>query len=758
VFFGLRLSRFSFLLLISTFSFAIADETLTLARYLQNANDAGLRIIFSSSLIPPFLRVTSGEDNVITLEQVKRVLGTFDLMLDQVANDRFVVKRAPSDSVVQPPVEELFVPEPIDLEEIVVTSSIYKLMMSSTRNSATLSHEDLTRRPALANDALRTINTLPGAASSGVSVKPRVRGGNADEMLISFNGVRLYEPFHLQEFSGLFSTVDSRVVDSLEFMSGGFPVDYGDRLSAVMQINTKTPEELGSIRELGLGLYTLSYLQAGGSGNQHYMIDVRKSSIELLTSIAETDIGSPSFGDIFGRYDWLFDDGSTVSVNLFVYGDDADINNSSGSEIARSNTSNTYAWVDYSLPINELLILRSIFSVAAINIDRQGMVAKSGQVTGSLTDDKEFRFYNLQQEYAFDFGAKGLFDAGFEYRHMNAEYEYSSELSIEPAFSSLSNFERPTVLDLNMEESGRHLGLYAKYKWRPVSKLYAEVGIRMDWQDYIDGTTKQVSPRVNILYHFSRATEIRLGWGKFAQSEGIHELKVSDGLTAFQSPQESIHSVFSLMHVFNSGLRVRLEAYRKEGVDNRDYYENLTNSLTLIPELQVDRYVVRPDDFTAKGVELTVDGYTRRFDWWLNYTFSSAKDEIEGVKIPRSWDQENSANAGISAGWDGWQNTITVSYHSGWPTTSLSLGDDGIVVAARRNSVRFSNYLSFDFKTVKSWQFSKGRNLRLEAGITNLLNRDNQVGIEYDLENGSLIPEEKYSIPLAPFLDIYLSF
>ena len=731
---------------------------MTLARYLQNANSAGMRIIFSSSLVSPSLRVTSSGGNVITIEQVKRVLGTFDLRLDQVANNSFVVKRGEGDSAVQAIVEELYIEPPIPLEEIIVTSSIYKLMMSSTQNIATLSHEDLTRRPALANDALRTVNTLPGAASSGVSVKPRVRGGNADEMLISFNGVRLYEPFHLQEFSGLFSTIDSRVVESLEFMSGGFPVEYGERLSAVMQINTKTPEELGSVRELGLGLYNLSYLQAGGAKDQHYMIDVRKSSVELLAAVAETDIGSPSFGDIFGRYDWLFDDGSSVSINLFVYGDDADINNSSGSEIARSNTSNTYAWVDYSRPINEWLVVRSIVSVAAINTDRQGKVVKPDQVTGALTDDKEFRFYNLQQEYSFDFAKKGLFDMGFEYRYMNAEYEFHSELAIDPVFAELSNFERPALLDFSLEESGHHLGLYAKYKWRPLAKLYAEVGVRMDWQDYIDGTTNQVSPRVNLLYHFNSATEIRLAWGKFAQSEGIHELKVSDGLTAFQLPQESIHSVFSLMHVFNSGLRVRLEAYRKKGVDNRDYYENLTNSLTLIPELQVDRYVVRPENFTGKGVELTVDGYTRRFDWWLNYTFSSAKDEIGGVNISRSWDQENSANAGISAGWSGWQNTFSVSYHSGWPTTPLLLGDDGVVLSGRRNSVRFSNYLSLDFKTIKSWQFSKGRSLRLEAGLTNLLNRDNQLGIEYSLENGRLIPEEKHSIPLAPFLDVYWKF
>jgi hypothetical protein len=758
VFVSLRLPRFSFFVLLLFSTLAVADESISLARYLQNANNSGMRIIFSSSLVSPSLRVTTNQENIITLEQVTRVLGTFDLKLEQVANNSYVIKRNENDSAPVSAVESSYVESFVSLEEIVVTSSIYKLMMSSTHNASTLTHEDLARRPALANDALRTVNSLPGAASSGISVKPRVRGGNDDEMLISFNGLRLYEPFHLEEFSGLFSTVDTRVIDTLEFMSGGFPVRYGDRLSAVMQINTKAPEELGSVREIGLGLYTLSYLQAGGSDDQHYMLDIRKSSIELLASVAETDIGSPSFGDIFGRYDWSFNNGQTLSINLLAYGDDADINNASRTEVARSNTSNTYVWLDYFLPVSEHFDVRTIFSVAAINGDRQGIVDKPDQVLGELTDDQEFRFYNLQQEYNFDFGKKGLFSTGFEYRYLNAEYQFQSKLNIAPAFAQLSNFDRPEVLDIKLNDSGHHFGVHTTYKWRPLPQLYAEVGLRMDWQDYIDGTTDQVSPRVNFLYRLSNATEIRLGWGKFAQTEGIHELKISDGLTKFQLPQESTHGVFSIMHVFDSGLRIRLEAYRKKGVDNSDYYENLTNSLTLIPELQVDRYVIKPDDFAAKGVELAVDGYTRRFDWWLNYSFSSAKDEIEGINTSRSWDQENSANAGISAGWGGWQHTFSASYHSGWPTTPLSLNEDGVVEAAKRNGSRFSYYLVLDYKTVKSWQFSNGRSLRLEVGVTNLLNRQNQVGLEYSLKNGILVTEEKDSLQLAPFLDIYWRF
>lgn len=253
-------------------------------------------------------------------------------------------------------------------------------------------------------------------------------------------------------------------------------------------------------------------------------------------------------------------------------------------------------------------------------------------------------------------------------------------------------------------------------------------------------------------------TELRFGWGRFAQAEGIHELKIADGLAEFQTPQKSNHTVAGVTHVFDSGLRVRVEAYYKEGIDNSLYYENLTNALTLVPELQVDRYLVEPEDFVARGIEVTLDGYLGDVDWWLNYSFSSAEDKIGSVKTNRSWDQENSANAGVSMQWGKWQHTFTTTYHSGWPTTPLTLDSNGKVVASSRNSVRFAVYTSFDYKTMRTWEFSKGRRLRLEAGVTNFLNRENQIGTEYVLDEGSLVNTKNFALPIAPFADIYWRF
>ena len=104
----------------------------------------------------------------------------------------------------------------------------------------------------------------------------------------------------------------------------------------------------------------------------------------------------------------------------------------------------------------------------------------------------------------------------------------------------------------------------------------------------------------------------------------------------------------------------------------------------------------------------------------------------------------------------GWQITASYAHHKGWLTTPLSL-EQGQIVAAQRNASRFNSYSSLDAKFSKTWPLSDSA-IRLEMGLTNLLNHDNQIGIEYDLKGQALHADAVSGLPLAPFVDIYWRF
>ena len=123
------------------------------------------------------------------------------------------------------------------------------------------------------------------------------------------------------------------------------------------------------------------------------------------------------------------------------------------------------------------------------------------------------------------------------------------------------------------------------------------------------------------------------------------------------------------------------------------------------------------------------------------------------MKVRRSWDQGQAVNLGMSGQYQQWQWSVSGTYNKGWLTTPLQF-NNGLVVASPRNSVQFERYISWDIKASRSWGFGAYQ-LRIEAGLTNLLNRQNLVGVDYALIDGQLQSTTKSGVPLAPFLDVY---
>ena len=73
-----------------------------------------------------------------------------------------------------------------------------------------------------------------------------VRGGNFDENLVYVNDFEVYRPLLIRsgQQEGL-SFINPDMTDKLSFSSGGFQAKYGDKMSSVLDVNYRRPEELG---------------------------------------------------------------------------------------------------------------------------------------------------------------------------------------------------------------------------------------------------------------------------------------------------------------------------------------------------------------------------------------------------------------------------------------------------------------------------------------------------------------------------------
>lgn len=122
--------------------------------------------------------------------------------------------------------------------------------------------------------------TLPGVNNTNeLSTQYNVRGGNFDENLVYVNGIEVYRPFLIRsgQQEGL-SFINSNMVQNINFSAGGFQAKYGDKLSSVLDITYKKPEELSVSLDLSL---------LGGSATFENLILNKKLSV--ITGIRYRD-------------------------------------------------------------------------------------------------------------------------------------------------------------------------------------------------------------------------------------------------------------------------------------------------------------------------------------------------------------------------------------------------------------------------------------------------------------------------------------
>ena len=98
--------------------------------------------------------------------------------------------------------------------------------------------------------------TMPGVHSNNeLSSQYSVRGGNFDENIVYVNGIEIYRPQLIRtgQQEGL-SFINPDMVGAVAFSSGGYPVEYGDKMSSVLDITYKKPEAFeGSVSGSFLG-------------------------------------------------------------------------------------------------------------------------------------------------------------------------------------------------------------------------------------------------------------------------------------------------------------------------------------------------------------------------------------------------------------------------------------------------------------------------------------------------------------------------
>jgi len=732
---------------------------------LRELGAEGLHLLYSNETVPPSLRVSRepiGDTPVAILEEL---LAPHGLRANRVGRDTYAIVRG----AAAPPAPTEVAAAPAGstpLEEIVIAASRYSLSADVPDLHSFLTQQEIEALPRLADDSLKAIHRLPGAASNGLAGLANMRGGEAGETLIVFDGLPLYEPFHLRLLLSPTSVLDPRVLSGLDVHAGGFTAQYGDRMSTVVEAQSLRPAA-DAYYELGLSLFHANALASHrfAAGRGQWLVAARRSNLDEIADLVDSEIGESSYGDAFARLDYDWSERTRASLHVLLANDRAEATNPDDTEFAEARYRNTYLWATLEHRFSPALDGRAILSYTDVASERSGEVLEAGRRVGSVDDERHYDVLGLKLDADWHTG-RWLHRFGVELRSLSADYDYASAVRFEPGYPWPQSPGESVVRASSPEPSGSHLAAYLTSRVLVTPRLAAELGLRWDQQSYAPDSDDQFGPRVNLVYEVDAATRLRASWGRYQQFQDIDELQVEDGVDQFLPAQRADHAIVGFEREFGSGYALRLEAYRKDYHSLKPRYESLFDPLSLVPELRWDRVRIAPDSARAEGVEwLLTRRSAARWNGWLGYTWSRVEDREAGVVTRRGWDQTHALTAGVTWSSGPWAATLAAAYHSGWPTTPVEVigadQPDASVVLGRRNSQRYAYYGSLDARLSRDFELRRGQ-LTVFAEATNAANRRNPccTDFDYGYQDGWLVVEREYRhwLPLVPSVGVLWKF
>jgi hypothetical protein len=656
-------------------------------------------------------------------------------------------------------------PRPPSLKTIVVTPGQFNIMASEAVTQQALSRREIATVPQLGDDFFRAVNRLPGVSGNDFSTRFTVRGGEYDEVLVALDGLEIYEPFHLKDIDGgAMSIIDVAAVDGIDLMTGGFPSLYGEKMSGVFNIRSRTVSSPTTRLSAGLSMMNARGLAYGpiNAGRGSWLVSLRRGYIDYVLKLAGADDEiKPTYYDAFAKLRYRLNERHLLAAHILHAGDDLEYKGQDEDlgDTLLTDYGNSYAWITLWSDLSPTANATTVASVGSVTHNRWGNLFAGGNgiVTDRALDNKDFRFVGLKSDLEIETSPDLLLRLGFDTRKMWCDYDYLSEQFSYTWRSTptgvvveLDNVDSTEAL---LEKSGDRTSMYLSARHRLSEVLTAEVGARYDDIGYTGG--EHISPRASFVYSLGPRSLLRASWGKYYQSQGIDEIAVGDGQTDFFPAERAEQRMLGLEHRFENGTQLRLEAYYKEYKDLRPDFRNSFDDIEAFPEVESDRSMVFRNRSVSKGIELFLKrDMGGRFSWWTSYALANIEDDIDFIYFPNDDaygffdtrkpspnDQRHTFYLDVNyRPSPSWQLNLALQVHSGWPYTDVYMNTienpDGstryYLQAGEQWGARHDVFSRLDFRVNRYFGLWGGR-VNAFVELINVLDHGNVRSYDYSL-------------------------
>lgn len=633
-----------------------------------------------------------------------------------------------------------------------------------------LTRDDLNAIPVLGGEAdvIKTLQLLPGVVR-GVdgSSDLFVRGGAADQNLVLLDDAPIYNTSHL---FGFLSVFNPDVLDHVEALNGGFPAQYGGRLSSILNVRTRSliPEKTSVSGDVGILASRLFFEQPIVKKKLSFWVAGRRTYIDKVVRLTGERLPY-FFYDLNGKILWKPSTHDDVEFSYYHGEDLLDYfrdHNHDGrgytTTFGSGNSSQSLHW-NHRLKGHwqtDVSLLRTQYNYRVSNI----------------FEDNQLRAFSNIEDYGArvmisndTVGKTGAFKAGAEWTHHNVSPNViNTSGSLSSYLESSASRGRVT----------NEMALHAQYEWAPASGWRLNAGIRVSAATVTNKTYFIPEPRVSARYALSENQALKLSYSRMAQY--MHRISNS----AISSPTDIWYPVTDTIKPQTSHqvalawqrnlperkLFVSVEGYYKS-MRNLIGYEEGTN-LFLNADFQSKLIQGRGRSY---GLEFLVRKDAGKLTGWISYTLSWSWrqfDQINGGEwFHARYDRRhNGAIVAQYAFTKRWAVSVVWEFISGARFTPIIgqyvvvaptlTGVDLVPVYTGVNQVKLADTHRLDVGIKYKSRPDKKFQWHWFVGVYNAYNRANPIGmtIVQNETDGSLHYEQPGLFGLIPFISYGFKF
>lgn len=477
------------------------------------------------------------------------------------------------------------------------------------------------------SDILKVVQLTPGVKRGGEgSIGMYVRGGGADENLILLDEATVYNVGHLL---GFFSVFNTNSIKDVTLHKGGFPAEFGGRLSSVLDIRMKEGNNQSYHAEGSIGMVASNLTIQGPikKNKGSFIVSGRRTYIDKLFSLIKVPLPY-YFYDLNVKGNYMITNRDKLFISSYYGNDVLDLDKLSadsgdaletqlGSQIGNFTT--TLRW-------NHQFTNRKWFMNTSLIQTRFRYNVKGGTANEFLKLESRIQDYGVKTDVNFAPNPKNQIKIGLQYlNHTFKPNTFSS--SIQDTVVSI-------ITSANRLINTHEMGVYAMNDQTVSDRLKVNYGLRFSGTLTEAKFYGNIEPRINLRYQLNEHHSIKASYTRMSQYLHL----VSSSSVAL--PTDLWYPVTKTIKPLYSD-QVSLGYYTgiektKTLISAEVYYKKMRNSVEykegamLLLNNNFEKELVRGSG-EAYGLEVFINKTSGRFTGWIGYTLSYATRQFDSL-------------------------------------------------------------------------------------------------------------------------------